>query len=145
MDPRVQLITLGVRDVAASRRFYVDGLGWPPNFEVPGEITFVQAGPGLMIGLFGVDYLATDAGVTLTGGGSPPMSLAQVVVTDDEVRAALDAAAAAGGTIVKPAQPAEFGGYHGYFTDPDGFLWEVATNSGWSEAPDGTVTLVPIT
>ncbi len=145
MDARVQLITLGVRDVAASRRFYVDGLGWPPNFEVPGEITFVQVGPGLMIGLFGVEYLAADAGVPLTGGGSPPMSLAQVVATDEEVRAALDAAAAAGGTIVKPAQQAEFGGYHGYFTDLDGFLWEVATNSGWTEAPDGTVTLVPIT
>ena len=136
MDPRIQLITLGVRDVAASRRFYVDGLGWPTTFEVPGDITFIQVGPGRLLGLFGADALANDSHTPLTSGGSPPFSLAQIVATEPEVDAALAAAIDAGGRVVKPAQHAEFGGYHAYFADPDGFLWEVATNSGWVEAAD---------
>jgi uncharacterized protein len=144
MDPRVQLITLGVSDVAAARAFYVDGLGWPVALDVPGEVTFIQVGAGRLLGLFGRDALAADAGVPLAPALSAPMSLAQIVATEDEVRAALDAAAAAGARVVKSAQPAAFGGYHGYFTDLDGFLWEVATNSGWVEAADGTVTISPI-
>jgi catechol 2,3-dioxygenase-like lactoylglutathione lyase family enzyme len=145
MEPRVQLITLGVRDVAVARQFYVEGLGWPTVFDVPGEITFIQVGHGRLLGLFELAALAADAGRPLGSPASAPMSLAQIVATDDEVRAALAAAAAAGGEVVKPAQLAAFGGYHGYFADPDGFLWEVATNSGWVEAPDGTISLVPIT
>ena len=144
MDPRVQLITLGVRDVAAARRFYVDGLGWPAAFDVPGEITFIQVGHGRLLGLFGAAALADDVGEPVGSATAAPFTLAQVVLTEDEVRAALDAAVAAGGRIVKAAQRAAFGGYHGYFADVDGFLWEVATNSGWVEAADGSVTLGPI-
>ncbi len=144
MDPRLQLITLGVRDVAASRDFYVDGLGWPAALEVPGEITFIQVGAGRLLGLFGRDALAEDAGRPLGAATGAPFSLAQVVTTEAEVDAALAAAVAAGGQVIKAAQHASFGGYHGYFADPDGFLWEVATNPGWFEAVDGTVTIRPI-
>jgi uncharacterized protein len=144
MDPRLQLVTLGVRDVDVSRRFYVDGLGWPSSFDVPGEITFIQVGHGRLLGLFNRAALAADTGEPLGAAATAPFTLAQVVTSEDEVRAALDAAATAGGRIVKPPQHADFGGYHGYFADPDGFLWEVATNSGWVEAPDGTVTIGPI-
>ena len=67
-----------------------------------------------------------------------------MVDTEDEVIAVLDAAEAAGATILKPAQRGDFGGFHGYFADPDGFRWEVATNPGWSVASDGTVSIGPI-
>ena len=144
MDARLQLITLGVRDVAASRHFYVDGLGWPAALDVPGEITFIQVGHGRLLGLFGAQALAEDAGRPLGAASAAPFSLAQVVATEAEVDAALAAAVVAGGEVIKPAQHASFGGYHGYFADPDGFMWEVATNPGWLEAADGTVTIRPV-
>jgi catechol 2,3-dioxygenase-like lactoylglutathione lyase family enzyme len=143
MDPVVHLITLGVDDLDEARAFYVDGLGWPATFEAPGAIVFIQVGHGLLLGLFGADDLAADIGVPHQRGPSP-FTLAQVVETEDEVRATLEAAQTAGGTILKAAQHADFGGYHGYFADPSGFRWEVATNPGWSVAPDGTVSIGPI-
>jgi catechol 2,3-dioxygenase-like lactoylglutathione lyase family enzyme len=145
MEPVVHLITLGVPDVEAARRFYVDGLGWPPAFDVPGEITFIQVGHGLLLGLWSAANLDVDSGQPGAATSTPaPVSLAQIVQTEGEVLAVLAAAEAAGGTILKPAQHADFGGFHGYFADPAGFRWEVATNPGWSVAPDGTVTIGPI-
>jgi catechol 2,3-dioxygenase-like lactoylglutathione lyase family enzyme len=146
MNPAVHFITLGVPDLDAARRFYVDGLGWPVVLDVPGEITFLQAGHGLVLGLFDADALRADIGGEAAWAPGPaPFTLAQVVPTEAEVIAVLDAARAAGATILKPAQHAAFGGFHGYFADPSGFRWEIATNSGWSVAPDGTVSLRPIT
>jgi catechol 2,3-dioxygenase-like lactoylglutathione lyase family enzyme len=144
MDPLVHFITLGVPDVAQARAFYVDGLGWPAAFDVPGVITFIQVGHGLLLGLFGADDLDADIGQPQHATEPAPFTLAQVLATEDDVRATLDAAEAAGGTIVKPAQHADFGGFHGYFADPAGFRWEIATNPGWSVAPDGTVSIGPI-
>ncbi len=72
------------------------------------------------------------------------MTLAQVLDSEAEVEAVLDRAAAVGATVLKPPQRAAFDGFHGYFADPAGFRWEVATNPGWSVAPDGRVTIVPI-
>jgi uncharacterized protein len=145
MDPSVHFITLGVADLDEARAFYVDGLGWPSAFEVPGAITFIQVGHGLLLGLFGADDLAADCGQPHAHPSGPaPFSLAQVVETEDAVRATLDAARAAGATILKPAQHADFGGFHGYFADPSGFRWEIATNPGWSVADDGTVSIGPI-
>ena len=145
MKPCVHFITLGVSDLAAARRFYVEGLGWPSAFDVPGEITFIQVGHGLLLGLFGAAALEADIGRRGTPTTGPaPFTLAQVVDTEDEVIAVLDAAEAAGATILKPAQRGDFGGFHGYFADPDGFRWEVATNPGWSVASDGTVSIGPI-
>lgn len=155
MHPQVHLITLGVPDLDEARRFYVDGLGWPSSFDVPGEIVFIQVGHGLLLGLFGAAALEADIGHAHIGeadasqpagpsGRPAPFTLAQVVQTEDQVIAALAAAEAAGGSIVKPAQRADFGGFHGYFADPAGFRWEVATNPGWSLAPDGAVSIGPI-
>lgn len=146
MNPTVHFITLGVTDLDAARAFYVDGLGWPITLDVPGEICFVQVGHSLLLGLFVRDKLAADVGVSDHYPAAPsPVTLAQVVETEAEVIAALEAARAAGGTILKPAQRGDFGGFHGYFEDPSGFRWEVATNSGWSVAADGTVCLGAIT
>lgn len=155
MHPQVHLITLGVPDLDEARRFYVDGLGWPSSFDVPGEIVFIQVGHGLLLGLFGAAALEADIGqadMGATGTSQPagpasspaPFTLAQVVQTEDQVIAVLAAAEAAGASILKPAQRADFGGFHGYFADPAGFRWEVATNPGWSVAPDGTVSIGPI-
>jgi uncharacterized protein len=143
MEPTVHLITLGVPDLEEARAFYVDGLGWPSAFDVPGAITFIQVGHGLLLGLFGADDLATDIGHP-NGTGAAPFTLAQVVETEEQVRNTLDDAKAAGARILKPAQHADFGGYHGYFADPSGFRWEIATNPGFSIADDGTVSIGPI-
>jgi uncharacterized protein len=146
MDQQVHLITLGVPDLEAARDFYVNGLGWPAAFEVPGEVVFIQVGHGLLLSLFGAAALAADIGPQAGSASGPaPVTLAQVVATEDQVVAVLAAAEAAGATILKPAQHADFGGFHGYFADPAGFRWEVATNPGWSVAPDGTVSIGPIT
>jgi uncharacterized protein len=132
MDPCVHCITLGVPDLEESRRFYVDGLGWESAFDVPGEVTFIQVGHGLLLGLFGADALDTDIGQHAPRrGGPPPCCLSQVVQSEDEVVSTLATAKAAGATILKSAQPADFGGFHGYFGDPAGFRWEIATNPGW--------------
>ncbi|MDQ1394089.1 MAG: uncharacterized protein QOF30_3066 [Acidimicrobiaceae bacterium] len=147
MQPRVDIITLGVPDLDAARRFYLEGLGWTAVFDVAGEVAFIQIGHGLLLGLFGAADLDADVGDPRREGPhtpSPPMSLAHIVQTEDEVTDLLRQAEAAGGTILKPAQRAEFGGFHGYFADPAGFRWEVATNSGWHVEPDGTVFLGPV-
>jgi catechol 2,3-dioxygenase-like lactoylglutathione lyase family enzyme len=145
MEPHVHFITLGVTDLEDARHFYVEGLGWEPVFEVPGAITFIQVGHGLLLGLFGAEALDADIGQPVDRVAQPsPFSLAQVVETEDQVRATLAAAEAAGATILKPGQWADFGGFHGYFADPSGFRWEIATNPGWSVGPDGKVAIGPI-
>ncbi|HTW21440.1 MAG TPA: VOC family protein [Mycobacteriales bacterium] len=144
MEASVHLVTLGVDDLGASRAFYVDGLGWQPVFEVPGAVIFIQIGHGLLLGLFGADDLDADVGGDPHAVGPPPLSLAQILPTEAEVVATLAAAESAGATILKPAQYADFGGFHGYFADPSGFRWEIATNPGWSVAEDGTVSIGPI-
>ncbi len=147
MQPRLDLITLGVPDLDAARRFYVDGLGWEPVWEVPGEIVFLQVNHGLLLALWSDHALerdvAADSPAPVTPG-PPRLSLAQIVATEDEVRKALDRAAAAGGTVLKPPQRGDFGGFHGYFADPAGFRWEIATNAGWSVDPDGRAHIGPI-
>ena len=151
MRQHVHFITLGVADVAASRRFYVDGLGWTPTFENE-DVVFVQVAPGVLLALFGAHDLAADiaggpgvrqheVGSTMRPAAGVPIALAHNVSSPAEVAQVLAEAAAAGATILKPAQTAAFGGVHGYFADPDGLAWEVAYNPGWSVADDGTVSL----
>lgn len=145
MEPRISFITLGVTALSAARHFYVDGLGWKPTFEVPGEITFIQVGHGLLLALWSPDKLDADAGTPPSGVSGPTgFALAHNVGSDDEVIAVLAQAEAAGGTILKPAQRADFGGFHGYFADPDGVRWEVANNPGWRVDADGRVRLGPV-
>jgi catechol 2,3-dioxygenase-like lactoylglutathione lyase family enzyme len=141
VEPRVTFITIACADVAASRRFYVDGLGWAPLFELPDEVVFVQVGHGLLLALWRADALAEDIGAGPLGSGPPAVSLAHNVATEQEVLDVMAAAERAGATILKPAQMAFYGGLQGYFADPDGVRWEVAHNPGFAVAADGTVTL----
>jgi uncharacterized protein len=144
MQPRVDIITLGVPDLAAARRFYVDGLGWQPTFEVPGEIVFLRVGHGLVLGLWHADELERDVNPTAPARpatGPAPFSLAHNVDSDEEVAEVLASAERAGGTVLKPAQRGEVGFVHGYFADPAGFRWEVAHNPTWLVHPDGRVTI----
>lgn len=144
MEPRLDLLTLGVADLDQARRFYVDGLGWPVSWEVPGEIVFIQINHGLLLGLFGDKALEADVGT----GAQPPrggsMSLAQILPTEEDVVSVVAKAKAAGAKVLKEPQHADFGGFHGYFEDPSGFRWEIATNPGWSVDPDGRAHIGPI-
>ena len=124
MKPRLSLITLGVTDLERATAFYHDGLGFPTrgNFD---DVTFFVL-EGVQLSLFQRDALAADAGVSSTGSGFAGITLAQNVESEAEVRDVLNQAERAGAKIVVQPQKAEWGGYHGYFTDPDGHLWEVA-------------------
>jgi catechol 2,3-dioxygenase-like lactoylglutathione lyase family enzyme len=138
MDQRVSLITLGVADLAVSRRFY-EALGWR-CVEVE-ETVFVQAG-GSAVVLWGREKLAADAGIEDSGNdGFGGIALAQNVRSPEEVDAILAAAESAGATITKPAEKTFYGGYAAYFADPDGHLWEVAHNPGFTLTEDGALVL----
>jgi len=137
MDQRVSLITLGVKDLGTSKRFYVDGFGWKPVFENK-EIIFFQAG-GMIFALFLRDQLAADFQAEPATFGRAPMALAYNVRAKGDVDPLIQRAVAAGATILKAPREASWGGYSGYFADPDGFAWEVAWNPAWRLAPDGSV------
>lgn len=125
---RLTIITLGVRDVARSTAFY-GALGWEPDPASTPEITFLRTS-GSMLALFGHDDLAADAGV----GGAQPASFRGVTTAinvdgDDDVVRVLAEAESAGAVVTRPATPSPFfAGLDGYFTDPDGHVWEVAHN-----------------
>ncbi|MDS0296537.1 VOC family protein [Halogeometricum luteum] len=126
MDPRITLITLGVSDLAESIRFYRDGLGLPmQEQEDDSNVAFFPL-DGTWLSLYPRELLAEDATVTTDGSGFSGVTIAHNVSTKEEVDAVLAEAEAAGGRIVNPAQEAFWGGYSGYFADPDEHLWEVA-------------------
>lgn len=126
MKPRISMITLGVRDLARSIQFYEEGLGLP-RMDSPPEVAFFTLN-GTWLGLYGRDDLAEDAGVSSNGTGFEGFSIAHNVSSESEVDEVIDQAVKAGATLVKPAQKVFWGGYSGYFSDPDGHLWEVAHN-----------------
>ena len=126
MQPRISMITLGVRDLAASVAFYEQGLGFP-RMASPPEVAFFTLN-GSWLGLYGREALAEDATVSAEGHGFESFTLAHNVATEAEVDAVMRQAVAAGATLVKPPQKVFWGGYSGYFKDPDGHLWEVACN-----------------
>ncbi|HEU0167384.1 MAG TPA: VOC family protein [Chloroflexota bacterium] len=141
MEPRITLITLGVRDLARALRFYRDGLGWQPSSaSVEGEVAFFKTG-GVVLALWGRAALAADAKLAVEGSGFGAIALAHNVASHDEVDEVLQAAFRSGGTILKPGTEADWGGYSGYFADPDGFPWEVAWNPHWPLKADGTLDL----
>jgi catechol 2,3-dioxygenase-like lactoylglutathione lyase family enzyme len=126
MKPKISLITLGVHDLARSRAFYRDGLGLPIEVDLPEVAMFRMEGTWLA--LFGREDLAEDAAVDAEGAGFPAFSLAHNVPSRADVDRLMGEARAAGAKVTKPAANAPWGGYSGYFADPDGFLWEIAWN-----------------
>ena len=138
MEQRLSLVTLGVADLDRSRHFY-ETLGWRRH-GAHAEVVFFQAG-GMVLALWSRHSLAADAHVEAEGSGFAGIALAYNTRSPEEVDAVLDAAKAAGGTIPKPAEETSWGGYAGYFADPDGHLWEIAWNPAWTMAEDGSVRL----
>lgn len=126
MQPRISMITLGVEDLARSVKFYEQGLGFP-KMESPPEVAFFTLN-GCWLGLYGREALAEDAMVDAQGSGFRGVTLAHNVSSEAEVDAVIQQALAAGAILAKPAQKVSWGGYSGYFKDPDGHLWEVAHN-----------------
>jgi catechol 2,3-dioxygenase-like lactoylglutathione lyase family enzyme len=120
------MITLGVRDLAASMKFYEQGLGFP-RMESPPEVAFFTLN-GTWLGLYGRDALAEDATVLSEGSGFESFALAHDVHSEAEVDKVMNQALKTGATLVKQPQKVFWGGYSGYFKDPDGHLWEVAHN-----------------
>lgn len=126
MEPRITVVTLGVGDLDTSISFYRDGLGLPMQDRDEGiDIAYFSL-RGLWLALYPRDALAEDATVPADGSGFSGVTLAHNVSEEAAVERLLEEAEAAGGRIVKPAQDATWGGYSGYFADPDGHLWEVA-------------------
>lgn len=139
MEQRLSLVTLGVRDLAASRAFY-KRLGWTESPAGNQEVAFFQCG-GLVFALWGREALADDAGVQAADSGFANISIAYNVRRKDEVDVTLEEAEKAGARILRPAADTSWGGRTGYFADPDGFAWEVAWNPGFAILPDGGIKL----
>jgi uncharacterized protein len=139
VKPRITIVTLGVDDLERSVAFYRDGLGLPTDgivgqeFEY-GAVAFFDLSGGLKLALWPRTSIAHDAGLTVQAPSSTDMTLAHNVNSKEDVDAVMDQVRRAGGKVVKPAADTFYGGYAGYFQDPDGHLWEVAWN------PDITVT-----
>jgi uncharacterized protein len=135
MEPRINFVTLVVGDMERTRRFYLDGLGWTAALDAGGEVVMIHAGHKLVLSLWAESAARGELG-DVTRGGTLPFTLAHNVASPAQVDAVLDTARAAG-AIVHGAQQRDWGGYSGYFTDPDGFRWEIAFNPH----PIGDVTL----
>lgn len=127
MEPRISIVTLGVSDLPRSVAFYRDGLGLTLYDENTESIAFFQ-NKGTWLALYPRDALANDVGIPTEGHGFSGVTLAHNLRSKEEVDELLDVAVAAGATLVKPAQDTFWGGYSGYFSDPDGYLWEIAWN-----------------
>ncbi|HCS52436.1 VOC family protein [Rubinisphaera sp.] len=138
MQSRISMITLGVRDLSRSIEFYESGLKFP-RMESPPTVAFFTLN-GTWLSLYGRQELAADAMVSADGNGFPGFSLAHNVSSEAEVHSVLEEAVLAGGKLVKPGQKVFWGGYSGYFKDPDGFLWEVAHNPYFWVGPTLEVT-----
>jgi uncharacterized glyoxalase superfamily protein PhnB len=138
MEQRISLVTLGVSDVGRAFEFY-QRLGWRGQ-EVE-ETVFFQTG-GMAVVLWHQDKLAADAALPrLSGSGFRGVALAHNVRSKDDVDAIVAAAQAAGGTVTRAPADTFYGGYAGYFADPDGHAWEIAYNPGFTLGDDGSLTL----
>jgi catechol 2,3-dioxygenase-like lactoylglutathione lyase family enzyme len=139
MEQRVSIITLGVANLERSRAFY-ERLGWKRSMASAEGVVFFQAG-GMALALYPWSDLAKDANIAPGGQGFSGVALAYNARSRGEVDAVLAEAEAAGARILKPAQEAFWGGYSGYFCDPDNFPWEVAWNPSFPIAEDGSIRL----
>lgn len=137
MEPNITLVTLGVDDLERAVAFYRDGLGFETKGIVGAEfengaVAFFNLKSGLKLALWPRQSLAADSGLPLQPRSATEFSLAHNVASQDEVDAVMRQAEQAGAAIVKPANATFYGGYAGYFQDPDGHLWEVAFNPGFA-------------
>ena len=139
MDQRISFVSFAVADLEASRRFYLDGLGWSSELEVEGDVVMVQVGEHLVLSLWDRDHFEAEVGPIgwRPEDGVAPFTVAHNVPTKADVDAVLNTARAAGADPVHDAVDREWGGYTGYFGDPDGYRWEIAYNP----APIGQVVL----
>jgi uncharacterized protein len=130
MNPHIGFVTLGVGDLNRAKQFYSEGLGWPVQVAQGQYVAFKPADGSSTLTLYPRSLLAGDAGVTPDGGGFRGVTFSYVVRSKERVDAVLAEAERAGGTIARPAQQAQWGGYFGYFADPDGNLWKVVAGDG---------------
>jgi catechol 2,3-dioxygenase-like lactoylglutathione lyase family enzyme len=129
MEPRFNVVTLGVRDFTRAVHFYRDGLGWKPALEA-GDFVLFDLG-GVALALYPRDLLAEDAGLKSGSAAFGGVTLAQNVSSREEVDRVISGACAAGATLLRAASEKEWGGYSGYFADPDGHPWEIAHHPGF--------------
>ncbi|MCF8466991.1 MAG: VOC family protein [Sneathiella sp.] len=139
MEQRISLITLGVKDLARSTKFF-ESLGWKRSVKEASGVAFFQCG-SMAFGLFPHEELAKDAGVAVDGCGFENFSIAYNARSKEEVDRVLAEVQSLGAEIVKPAEDVFWGGYSGYFRDLDGHLWEVAWNPGFIIDKSGAVKL----
>jgi uncharacterized protein len=125
---QVTTVMLGVKDLAQSKKFYAEGLGCEIQQDYPSFVSLNLGEESSGLALYEWEAAAQDAGVPSEGSGFRGFSLHYIVQSREEVDEAMTRAVGAGGGVVKPAAAAQWGGYFGYFSDPDGYLWKVATN-----------------
>ena len=137
MEQRMSLVTLAVADLEATRRFYVDGLGWEAMIHVPGDVLMIKVADKVILSLWDRDHFEAEVGPIATGQGVAPLTLAHNVASRDEVDAVLATARQVGADPVHDGVDRAWGGYTGYFGDPDGYRWEVA----WAPGDVGAAVL----
>ncbi len=141
MTAPISIVTLGVEDVARSRRFYEEGMGWPVSSDSGEEIVFLNL-PGTVLALYSYDDLAEETGLPMTRGlGFGGITLAQNFRTKEEVDHVMETARSAGALILTPPVDRHWGGYSGYFADLDGYPWEIAWGPDFSYNEDGTLSM----
>lgn len=137
MDQRLSLVTLAVADLEATRRFYVDGLGWEPMIFVPGDVLMIKVADKVILSLWDRSHFEAEVGPIVTGAGVAPLTLAHNLGSREEVDEVLATARGVGADPVHDGVEREWGGYTGYFGDPDGYRWEVA----WAPGDVGAAVL----
>ena len=130
MDQRISFITLAVADLARTHAFYVDGLGWAAELYVPDEVLMIRTGEHLMLSLWAESGFEAEVGPIRRGAGIVPITIAHNVRTEAEVDEILALARGIGADPVADGERRDWGGYTGYFADPDGYRWEIAVNAG---------------
>jgi uncharacterized protein len=137
MDQRMSFVTLAVADLEATRRFYVDGLGWEPMMHVPGDVLMIMVADKVILSLWDRGHFEAEVGPIVTGPGVAPITLAHNLGSREEVDEVLATARGAGADPVHDGVDRDWGGYTGYFGDPDGYRWEVA----WAPGDVGAAVL----
>lgn len=140
MDARISIVTLGVEDLDRARRFYEEGLGWPVSSDsVEGEIVFIRLG-GTILALYGYESLAEETGLPANRGvGFGGVTLAQNFKSKKEVDQVMARAVEAGARVLAEPVDRFWGGYSGYFADPDGYAWEIAWGPNFEYNDDGSL------